>query len=239
MPLTRRPSNLALTPRQLLMVVAGVAAALFGILRVAPAARRPLDLVTNPSASDVPPPPQVERYVDSIWQQYDASGDGVLQPAEWQTMRGDPARIDADRNEVLSKLEMAAHILRYASGRRLGPPSADATIRARSAPLAPPNDQPTVESAQTPPASPQKPYYVPANALPDGLPDWFSSGDANGDGQLSMSEYAPTAEALRVAEFERLDSNSDGLLTPRELLRAKATQPAVQESPDVQQPTKE
>ncbi len=67
---------------------------------------------------------------------------------------------------------------------------------------------------------PETKFYVPARRLPPGLPDWFRQRDADGDGQLSLSEYAPKATPSQIAEFSRLDINRDGLLTAKEYLRA-------------------
>jgi hypothetical protein len=50
------------------------------------------------------------------------------------------------------------------------------------------------------------------------LPDWFRKGDRDGDGQLTLAEYAGVGSASADKEFARYDRNRDGLITPRELL---------------------
>ncbi|MDO4586776.1 MAG: hypothetical protein Q4C95_05690 [Planctomycetia bacterium] len=50
-----------------------------------------------------------------------------------------------------------------------------------------------------------------------GMPVWFIVRDRNGDGQLSLTEFAPTLSSNGVAFFGRLDQNGDGLLTPNEV----------------------
>jgi EF hand len=55
-----------------------------------------------------------------------------------------------------------------------------------------------------------------AEKLPSGLPGWFKSRDANGDGQVAMSEYARSWSARLVAEFRRYDTNDDGIITAKE-----------------------
>ncbi|MCR4412591.1 MAG: hypothetical protein NUV77_09230, partial [Thermoguttaceae bacterium] len=70
---------------------------------------------------------------------------------------------------------------------------------------------------------PETKFHVPAKRLPPGLPDWFRQRDADGDGQLSLSEYAPKATPSQIAEFSRLDVNGDGLLTAKEYVRATGT----------------
>ncbi len=54
--------------------------------------------------------------------------------------------------------------------------------------------------------------------LPRGLPDWFAQKDANGDGQVAMSEYASRWTESDVAAYVELDRNNDGLITPQEAL---------------------
>lgn len=44
----------------------------------------------------------------------------------------------------------------------------------------------------------------------------FSSKDANGDGQVSMNEYASSWNDRTAAEFQRYDKNNDGMITADE-----------------------
>jgi len=56
-----------------------------------------------------------------------------------------------------------------------------------------------------------------------GLPDWFLKYDADGDGQVTMAEYAHgrewTPELLN--EFNRYDLNHDGVITAAECLKVE------------------
>ena len=61
-----------------------------------------------------------------------------------------------------------------------------------------------------------------ANDLSDVLPTWFFDRDFNGDGQISMAEFADHWNDEKVREFERLDADGDGFLTVREMLQAKS-----------------
>jgi hypothetical protein len=69
-----------------------------------------------------------------------------------------------------------------------------------------------------------KPYRFrsPKERLPEGLPGFFSR-DANGDGQISMSEYSRRWSDRMVAEFRRHDRDNDGMITPKECSRLAAT----------------
>jgi hypothetical protein len=48
------------------------------------------------------------------------------------------------------------------------------------------------------------------------LPSWFTSRDANGDGQLEMKEYAARLTERLYLEFTGRDTNGDGLITAAE-----------------------
>ena len=56
--------------------------------------------------------------------------------------------------------------------------------------------------------------------LPDGLPDWFTRDDADGDGQVAMLEFSTDWTDSVMGEFNQFDSSRDGLITPRECLKA-------------------
>jgi hypothetical protein len=61
-------------------------------------------------------------------------------------------------------------------------------------------------------------FLTPSERLPEGLPNWFTGGDRDADGQLSMAEYSSSWTAAKVAEFNRYDLNRDGFVTPAEAL---------------------
>lgn len=61
-----------------------------------------------------------------------------------------------------------------------------------------------------------------------GVPVWFLARDANGDGQLSLREFAPNLTPAAVAQFGKLDSNADGFITAEECCAALKQQQAEQ-----------
>ena len=68
----------------------------------------------------------------------------------------------------------------------------------------------------TMPAAQARKYGVPTQ----GLPAWFVQRDRNGDGQVSLYEFAaPAFRDEDLARFGRFDKNADGFITPDELPR--------------------
>jgi Ca2+-binding EF-hand superfamily protein len=61
----------------------------------------------------------------------------------------------------------------------------------------------------------------PLERLPEGIPDWFPRDDADGDGQIAMSEFSASWTDGVLAEFNQFDLNRDGLITPSECMAAK------------------
>ena len=74
-----------------------------------------------------------------------------------------------------------------------------------------------VVTQETGPASPAVREYAPSESETEGIPRWFLARDANGDGQLSLREFAPTLSLEATAFFGRLDADGDGLVTPDEV----------------------
>lgn len=61
-----------------------------------------------------------------------------------------------------------------------------------------------------------RPYHViPAQLR--GVPRWFIILDKNGDGQVTLAEFAPTLAPATVKNFERFDKNGNGIIEPDEV----------------------
>ncbi len=58
------------------------------------------------------------------------------------------------------------------------------------------------------------------SAAVSGLPDFFARSDANGDGQVMMSEFSSSWSVETLEEFQKWDLNNDGIILPRECLAA-------------------
>ncbi len=69
----------------------------------------------------------------------------------------------------------------------------------------------------------EKKFYRPIEEL-RGLPAWFILRDRDGDGQISMEEFAPSLTPAALALFGKLDKNGDGLLTTGEIRQEQPVQ---------------
>ena len=62
----------------------------------------------------------------------------------------------------------------------------------------------------------RKSYRSEGRSLPKALPSWWDDRDDDQDGQITLSEFASTADDRIVSEFQDFDTNGDGLITARE-----------------------
>jgi hypothetical protein len=64
-------------------------------------------------------------------------------------------------------------------------------------------------------------FLTARERLPSGLPAWFIEKDVNGDGQVTMAEFASEWTPEVAAEFNRYDLNHDGVITAAECLKVE------------------
>jgi hypothetical protein len=64
-------------------------------------------------------------------------------------------------------------------------------------------------------------YLSPSERLPEGLPAWFIRADIDGDGQVTMAEFASQWTDAEAARFAKYDLNGDGIITPQECLQVE------------------
>jgi hypothetical protein len=179
-------------------------------------------------------PLKVMRYAAHLIEKYDANGDGVLQPEEWERMRGDPVAADRNDDGQIDVRELAQYMAEYSAVRRIrlmpsssetmgrlppllydalltgGPTRSDPGTTARSSDF---SDQ---VASNDPAEVVQRRFTVKPSRLPTGLPAWFQKLDLDGDGQITQSEFAPSGSAAALQEFEAYDLNRDGVITPQE-----------------------
>jgi len=179
-------------------------------------------------------PVKARRYAEHLVRRYDRNGDGRLEPDEWRAMQGAPDAIDRNGDHTITLEEMILHLAAYGQRRRISVPNpamtvssprppevaqgaADKGVKPKSKEGASPSP-PSIPKAAPDPTDPTagKKFYVSPSRLPSGLPEWFRARDANGDGQISLAEYAPKPTPAELAEFARYDRDGDGFITARE-----------------------
>jgi hypothetical protein len=82
-------------------------------------------------------------------------------------------------------------------------------------------------SSAAPPAgttsTTKRPTHFPTarERLPKGLPDWFLEKDVNGEGQITMAQFATEWTPEDLEKFNRYDLNHDGIITAAECLKVE------------------
>ncbi len=213
---------------------------------------------TGASSSSKPEavPPKILRYAGRLLKQFDANGNGRLEPGEWQRMPGEVRQADADGDGVITLEELSAWMADYSRRHRIRlllplqtetelpslfkPATAKAggiELQRREATQTRPEEGQEakatgaeLEAAGAKKPAPDRPksdrtregakFHVGASRLPPGLPQWFLDRDLDGDGQLTLGEFAPNPTPQLLEEFRRYDLNGDGLITANECLRA-------------------
>jgi len=171
---------------------------------------------------------------------FDRNGNGVLEGDELAMLGPDAAGYDANRDGRISREELTEGLAARFGGRgRRG--DAEGGDRGQWYPRREGDDQnPSDESDGGPTrsaaaaASTRKSYRSRSAAERlaelEGLPEWFARTDADGDGQIKMSEYSTSWTDQVVADFSQFDLNRDGIVTASECVQA-TEDGAVQGSP--------
>jgi Ca2+-binding EF-hand superfamily protein len=106
-----------------------------------------------------------------------------------------------------------------------GPSASSPENKSKSGETSPSSEPKTSDSkASASAASPVRGsgrFRTPKERLPDGLPEWFRRRDVDGDGQVTMAEFAQEWTPDKLAEFNRYDLNHDGIITAAECLKAE------------------
>jgi hypothetical protein len=151
---------------------------------------------------------RIRRGVDAMFYRFDRNRNGVLEEDESAGMRIAEGA-DGNNDGKITKDELTVRLAEF-SGRR-----SSESERERS-------DSGDSDDSDSGHSNHRRSYRFrrASELLPPGLPDWFASHDANGDGQVAMAEYSSSWSDSEVREFNRYDLNHDGLITPRECLGA-------------------
>jgi hypothetical protein len=223
-----------------------------------------VDVESPASEGDAPILAKVLRYARRLVERYDRNGDGKLQPEEWRQMQGSPKLIDRDGNGEITLDELAQYVANHGARRKIrllsrnleelvanppllhpstaaspGPsdggeasqPGGDATTPKRP-------DDPALQTPNSPTQGADRMFHVSPKGQPPNLPEWFTTRDTNGDGQLTLAEYAPKATQTDVDEFARYDADGDGVMTPKECARASTAAKPTKTPPKKAKPDK-
>ncbi len=168
------------------------------------------------SAAQKAIPLKVLRYAQRVVERNDRDGDGVLKGEELGQLKVEVAELDRDGDGSVTVDEVAEYIFRYARRRRVEsvlPRVGTHGFTFRTGASGSGKEQ-RRGSSRT------RRFYVDPSVLPKGLPSWFRSRDRDGDGQLSLAEFAPNLSESLLKLFAKYDRNGDGFLVPEELLAA-------------------
>ena len=166
--------------------------------------------------------------VQMVFGRYDRNGNGVLEKDEWAGLGSDPAGYDTNHDGKITREEFAAVMAaRFGGGRGRGGEGEGDRGRwytRREGEESPPGAGGEQNASPAAASTAKKSYRVRTAterlAKLEGLPEWFARTDANGDGQIQMSEYSTSWSDQVVADFSQFDLNKDGIVTPGECVKA-------------------
>lgn len=175
--------------------------------------------------------PRITRYALHLLLKYDRNRDGLLQQDEWRSMHGHPESIDQNGDSLIGVDELSFWIRDYGQQRRIGVPwgiDSNAPSPKNAEHSVPDADHSAVANEQDATIGKRRrdlKFFVPEKRLPAGLPDWFVSRDADGDGQLTAAEFSPSASSAELADFAKYDANGDGIVTAKECVSRGSDKP--------------
>jgi len=161
---------------------------------------------------------RIRKYAQSLLKQYDKNKNGQLEKEEWQEIKGNIKSADKNGDGVITLDELTEWL---AADSQRGPKqnSGEAIASAASSSSSSSGSKSAALQSKSGKSKPHR-FRSPTERLPEGLPDWFARKDADGDGQVSMSEYLNGDwTETKAKEFSRYDLNDDGVITPQECLK--------------------
>ncbi len=158
---------------------------------------------------------------------YDRNGNGVLEKDEWGGLGSDPSGYDTNRDGKITREEFAASMASRFGGRGGGGGEGEgdrsrwySRREGEESPPGPAGDEKGKPAAASGKKSSRFRTATERLASLEGLPEWFARTDADGDGQVRMSEYSTSWTDQVVADFAQFDLNNDGIVTPSECVKA-------------------
>lgn len=180
---------------------------------------------SNPFKFNVKVEEQDLRDAEERIRRYDRNRDGMLDATELQAGRwgDDPMTFDQNGDGKLTREELAVR----SAKRRLNAASSSSSNQRDNRSQANNGQQSRQDSDRKEMPNPFEKItsYRIADKdgnpkRPAGLPEWFIRKDEDGDNQVSMKEFATKWTDDVIEDFNRFDTNGDGLITTRECLAA-------------------
>ena len=167
--------------------------------------------------------PEDENEAAQWLRRMDRNRDGFLEKSELSSrMSGNPLDFDRNKDGKLSQSELAVRYARRRTGEeeaRREQQRERTQTRSRDSDSEPPDL-----------FSGRRSYRSTSSREVEGVPGTFTDKDADGDGQVTMAEFADDWTDDVVASFFESDFNRDGVITAAEALRrveeGSATDPA-------------
>jgi Ca2+-binding EF-hand superfamily protein len=148
---------------------------------------------------------KIRELVMAIISKYDKDGDGKLTREEWPSQGRWGTFDEANRfgGNVVDREELRVHLADLAKRQALS------------------FDLPDGQGGAKPVPRKSGRFLTAKERLPQNLPEWFLQKDVDGDGQVTMAEFATEWTRERAREFDRYDLNHDGIITAAECLKAE------------------
>jgi len=129
---------------------------------------------------------------------YDKDGSGALEEGEWKEMKGSPEKTDTNGDKIITLDELIVAFGGTSGG------SSSSSSKSRNSPV----------TARI--GGGNRVSTLEEKLKDKGVSSKFISSDKNSDGNLQMSEYSDTWTDKMLADFDKLDANRDGVISPTE-----------------------
>jgi hypothetical protein len=164
------------------------------------------------------------RFAETMIRNFDKDKNGTIEKSEWSSMTGDPASADFDRDGKLTKDELVKRLAdKYGGGGNSGsgsstPARTTSSLNSNRSGVSSKDAYAASRSyGEEQGARPAYRFLTPVERLPSGLPDWFLEKDKNADAQVGMYEFASEWTDEEVQKFTKLDKNSNGFISAKEV----------------------
>lgn len=152
-----------------------------------------------------------------LLRRYDRNRSRILEREEWTQISGTPANADTNRDGKISHTELVNRLI--VMRRNRGTEQREDDDRDERSD----RDRGRTRGSQRGDSAETRSYRfaTAADRIPEAARGWITGKDRDGDGQVSMHEYATSWTDSRVREFARYDADGDGVVTPLEYLANK------------------